>query len=267
MISYPHPELLDLLHIDHSPAEYHELHQDTHILNLLYSSKDYIRYWAEIPRYKYAICPICGLPYEEPADTYTLKGWTTYLHWIYTLYPLPKKFPSAPWCPHFLGLQRFANLHGNAPTELEFFINTAGEVPYISDWYFSADIPTYTVLHALPICRVEGTRFTPRYTTFILSYFSADKRTVLARRKELDAENLAEEYEYYQTPAFYTPEPPTPANAARYDLAAWAARGQLGWLDYTDPALPLRIGPGAALPTLYRTVVGNRTGYTWEREP
>lgn len=134
MMNHPYLELLDLLHIDHSPAEYYETSQQASIVDLIYNAKDYIRYWAEIPRYKYAICPICGLPYEESADTYTLEGWwTTMLQWNYTLYPIPKKFPSAPWCPHFLGLQRFTNLHSVVPTELKRFSNGCGEVPYISD--------------------------------------------------------------------------------------------------------------------------------------
>ncbi|MDQ2809033.1 MAG: hypothetical protein M3Z04_19335 [Chloroflexota bacterium] len=264
-LNYPYPELLDLLQIDYSPSEYDALRRGADFITLRYEAKKYTRYWAQLPQYMFAVCPICGIHFTEPADTYTLEAWgIPVLEWAHTLHPLPRNFIPLPWCSHFLGLQRFIQLHEQTPTELKRFLNASAEVPYLTPSYFAAGVPTYAVLHALPICRTEDNRFVPRYTVFALTYFTADEATVLTYHRSLDWINRAQNLEYYTTPDFDPPEPPTPANAARYDLAAWAARGQLGWLDYTDPVLPLRIGLGTPLPPLYEAIPGRRTPQDWD---
>ncbi|MDQ2805324.1 MAG: hypothetical protein M3Z04_00160 [Chloroflexota bacterium] len=137
----------------------------------------------------------------------------------------------------------------------------------MTDWYLPADIRSYVVLHALPICRIEHDRFVPRYTAFTLSYFSTNKAAVLARHDASEAHRAIGDPDYYAAATFEPPAAtPTPASAPLYDLAAWADTGRLGWLDYTDPTLPLRIGRGADLPALYRTMVGRRDPYVWRRK-
>ena len=45
--------------------------------------------------------------------------------------------------------------------------------------------------------------------------------------------------------------------------ATLATQGKLGYLDFTQPDLPLRIGPGTQLPALYRNIQGAHYSYMW----
>lgn len=264
MSDYPYPELLPQLQIHATPTTYVQSRWNANIVDLVYYPKKYARYWHLLPQYLFAICPVCGQRFSEPGDTYWLEGWGTSLSWDRTLYHLPDSFfTPRPYCPHFLGIHRFTNLHGVQPTELEMLANYSGEVPYVSTWYLPDDIPSYIVLHGLPICRIEQDRFVPRYTAFCLSYFSADKTAVLARNRDREAAWAAGETEYYASAPFPPPARITPANAPFFDLAAWAAAGRLGWLDLSDTANPLRIGVGAELPAYYRHIVGDPLGGDW----
>ncbi|MGB8647449.1 MAG: hypothetical protein WCF84_19595 [Anaerolineae bacterium] len=44
-------------------------------------------------------------------------------------------------------------------------------------------------------------------------------------------------------------------------MAPYAERGQLGWLDWTQPGLPLRLGKGIQLPALYAHPTGKPYSY------
>jgi len=50
-----------------------------------------------------------------------------------------------------------------------------------------------------------------------------------------------------------------------YQLDRWAARGQLGWLDWTQPDLPLCLGPQQPLPALYTNIAGWHRLYSGAR--
>jgi len=119
-------------------------------------------------------------------------------------------------------------------------------------------VPTAAVLHALPICRVEATAFVPRYTVFALIYFSEDKAAVLGRVLAGEAARANVDSEYFAS-ILDLPD----SSGAAYDLDVWAARGQLGWLEITQPDLPLRMGKDQQLPALYQHIEGNRWSYTY----
>ncbi len=266
MTEYPYPDLLPQLHVHCTPTEYVQSRYNLTVWDLRRDPKKYARYWQLLPRYLFAVCPVCGQHFSEPGDSYWLDGWGTSLVWHRTLYSLPDSFTHLPYCPHYLGIHRFTHLHGLLPTELPKFVNYCAEVPYVTDWYLPADIRSYVVLHALPICRIEHDRFVPRYTVFSLSYFSANQQAVLARHKARETANAVGDREYY--PSTFEPPAatPTPANAPLYDLAAWAAEGRLGWLDLTDTDQPLRIGSGIQLPPAFNPIIGRRDPYVWRRK-
>src|SRR6185369_16004276 len=69
-----------------------------------------------------------------------------------------------PCCPHFLGIHELV-----------------GEKPYLTPWFFLYDMPTYAVLHALPIARTKDHRFVPCVTVFIITYFCEDPKLLLER--------------------------------------------------------------------------------------
>jgi hypothetical protein len=197
------------------------------------------------------------MQYCEPADTYSLAAWNAHeiLHqtlFVYEQYPRPTP------CAHFMGIHKFINLHDQVPTEKDYFANHTGEVPYLTPWFFPEDIKTQAVLHALPICRVDRDRFVPSYTVFSLTYFSQKPREVLRRHFQAEAKNLKDDPDYHPP----TVHPPWGGDQL-YDLAQWAQQGKLGWLDVTQLGLPLRLGQGAELPTMYRQIAGSRRVYTW----
>jgi|SRR5579859_1759282 len=179
--AYPYPELLPLLQVLCTPAEYAQVapaREDWQsAAQFREHALDYPDYWRIVPQYTYAECPICHLRYHEPADTYSLSGWGSGPRLRQTVY-VPASFPVHPRCPHFMGIHQFLNLHGVRPVEESWLVGECGEVPYLTRKFFSADVATYAVLHALPLACSEGAAFVPRYTHFLLTYFSADPAAV-----------------------------------------------------------------------------------------
>lgn len=288
-MSYPYTSLLSLLELRCTPDEYRRL-TAPHVSYRRGIKKPHPEdpYWQVIPHYVYAHCPMCHVQYREPADTYSIRGWGSPSILRETLYVLPGEYPTNPPCPHFLGIHTFLNLHGNLPSELTYLENSTGEVPYLTPWFFPIDIESYAVLHALPICRIEAgvsvelvqpgipvshalpifrieaDRFVPSYTVFSLTYFSQQPKEVLRRHYAEEAERGKGDPEYF--PA--TVHPPRPLDTrgydeTLYDLPAWAARGQLGWIDFTQANTPLQIGVGSQLPEIYRQIQGSRKTYVW----
>jgi len=263
-MDYPYPLLLPLLQILCTPNEYRRV-KALYLSNVKAGIKHpslVDEYWRIVPHYTYAYCPICQARYHEPADTYSIDGWGMYPDLKKTLYNIYSTYPR---CPHFLGIHAFFNLHGNFPNEVDYLSNRAGEAPYLTPWFFPDDIASYAVLHALPVCRIEAEQFVPRYTAFSLTYFSQHPKLVLKRHYAVEAERGKDDPEYY--PAIFYPAPVYPAriDEALYDLPAWVARGQLGWLDFTQANMPLRIGVGLELPEIYRAIQGSRNTYVWRK--
>lgn len=265
-MSYPYPPLLSLLKFFCTPDEYKQRIKP-HIgwRGGIKNPPIGDAYWQVVPLYTYAICPICRHEYREPADTYSLGGWGPYPDLMPALYVIPSEYPTNPPCAHFLGIHAFLNLHGHLPTEVDYLSNRTGEVPYLTPWFFPDDIESYAVLHALPICRLEAEQFVPRYTIFSLTYFSQQPKEVLQRHYAEEAEYAKGDPEYYGTTVCPAPIYPVRLDEALYDLSAWAARGQLGWLDFTRADTPLRIGAGLQLPETYRNIQGNRNIYVWRK--
>ncbi|HNB51663.1 MAG TPA: hypothetical protein PK530_06955 [Anaerolineales bacterium] len=208
-------------------------------------------YWKIIPVYEYAECPICHSRITDPGDTYSIRVWgRSYASDLKdSLFGLAnatiQKTPSGSRCPHFLGLANFTNLHGQIPDEVDGFLSITGEIPYITPQLLPSHLESYVVLHALPICRIENNQFVPRYTVFVISYFARNPAQVLQRIH--DWQN-SEGYERY-----VILDPP---GSQSTDLRPWALAGKLGWLDYSQPDLPLVIGRGLTLPPIYQNIQG-----------
>jgi hypothetical protein len=145
------------------------------------------------------------------------------------------------------------NYHGIFPDE---DVREYAEVPYVSRQLVNGVDEAYAVLHALPVCKIEGNIFEPRYTVFLVSYFANDVKIIYEK-------HYIEEYRIGQGDPEYFP-----ANLIMkksiYDLADLAQRGLLGWLDYTRDDLPLIIGEGSQLPDIYQNIEGQRYDYHWK---
>ncbi|MGQ0603749.1 MAG: hypothetical protein ACT4QE_18875 [Anaerolineales bacterium] len=267
-MDYPYPPLVPLLQFHRTPDEYRRL-KALYLSSLVGGTKypsPVDEYWRIVPHHTYAYCPICRTQYREPADTHELRGWGPSQDLLQVLYGVPGEYPTNSPCPHFLGIHAFLNLHGNLPSEITYLENSTGEVPYLTPWFFPGDIESYAVLHALPICRIEADQFVPRYTVFSLTYFNQDPKLVLKRHYAVEAERGKNDPEYdaatvYPPGAIYTGR----EDETLYDLPSWAARGLLGWLDFTQANTPLQIGVGSKLPEIYQQIQGSRKTYVWRK--
>lgn len=261
--AYPWPTVLSQLQILCTPNEY---------LKFLETPEAYLRkygehfsrtggyipyknpaYWEVMPIYEYAECPICHTRISDPGDTYSIRVWgrTSDEILLDALYGVAEDVPIGPRCPHFLGMTHYANLHGHRPDEQDNFTNYAGELPFITPRLVPEDIESYAVLHALPICRIEGGRFVPRYTVFVLTYFARDPRRVLRRiYRALDSLTY-DGYRHLDPVGTST------------DLTPWVQAGKLGWLDFSEPGLPLRIGQGLTIHPVYQNIPGQSEAYSY----
>jgi hypothetical protein len=155
------------------------------------------------------------------------------------------------------GYHLFLNLHGQEPLGMHRY-HEAGEIPRFSPWFLPEDIPSFVVIHALPICRTINNQFAPTYTAFILTYFTQDPQLMLRKHIEAGNEFGKDDIENDYHPIMFSHAGP-PDESVRYyhNYAERAAKGQYGWLDFTQPDLPLRIGKGLILPEIYLHPQGN----------
>jgi hypothetical protein len=253
--NYPFPVLAAQLQFICTPADYMKIvgpyiHKWGTLSLLKYSG-----YWRLIPEYTYAYCPICHHQYREQADTYCLKWWEGNYQLRDALYSIAEFHPQPlSRCRHWLGITGFTNLHGQIPDELNWFKQWTGEVPAVAPMFLPDDIESYVILHALPVCRIENNQFVPRYTIFVLTYFSQKPYEILNRIYSEESDDP--EYRPLVGAISKLPGP---------SLSEWTQRGRLGWLDVSNPDLPLRIGPNSQLPDFYQNIQGSKERFNWEK--
>jgi hypothetical protein len=200
--------------------------------------------WLNLPAYMVARCPFCRKENTERLNTYSLARWR-YTQWEFQASFAPELVIHR--CPHFVMMQSFINFNGLEAWGARGSFGP--EVPYVYGHLLEKGL-CLAVIHALPICRIEDDAFVPRYTLFLVSHFS--KRPDEADRaiSDFNAEyvNIEE-----ALPAIILP----PYTCQHWwDLRQWVAKGQLFWVDGTDPALGLRTGDLDAFP--YGDIAGER---------
>ena len=212
-----------------------------------------LEFWRHIPNYITARCPLCGDVLTERMDTYSLEDWggiqsatSFFVGWHLIDEQSASFAPSR--CEHFLGVKGFINFNGIEPTELRSsYYSGPPEIPSVMGVYLP-DVPvSYAVMHSLPICRVENHEFVPRYSLFMITYFSKDTHTLHER-------NFSN---YTQAMGLITNPMIDLSSSTDYDLLRWVADGKLLWLDLEKVDLPLKSGPIEAFP--YTTIQGSRT--------
>jgi hypothetical protein len=270
-MSYPYPQLLQLLQHQATALEYQQIIQK--YLTSTGSLRGFNRgddYWQIVPSYLFACCPFCQTRWQQQIDTYSLLGWGgTYSEIGCAVYDLEggrergENHVTKHDCQHGLTTHLFLNLHGQSPVEVQYLANNTGEVPRITNWALSDNIESYAVMHALPLCRVEKGQFVPSYTLFILTYFSMAPQTIIHQHYQDESERGKGDKEYY--PASLDHPDKRAVAEPYYDLQTWSTKGRLGYLDFTVPDLPLRIGPGTELPAIYQKVPGARYTFTWRK--
>jgi hypothetical protein len=179
--------------------------------------------------------------YSERLDTYSLEHWL--LGVTDTVYISDLR---STGCLHFTGVQTFINLHGQTPTEIDYF-KFKPEAPFILPDYLPDYPLSYAVMHSLPICRIENNVFVPAYSLFIVSYFS----------------NEPNELHHRSSPAGRCDGPVSRPYTFKkdWDLLPWVEAGKLWWLDLERDDLPLKTGSVADFP--YANIEGRRECFVY----
>ena len=226
-------------------------------------SLESLDYWAILPDYVIARCPICGRPFTQALDLYSLYLWNNRHH------PNSVSYARNGYkrCQHFVGVHAFLNFNGRLPSNSEFdsglFFSSEPEVPFVSPHLLPDDIEAYAVMHALPICQPWGKQFRPHYTLFTITYYSIDPDMLKFRRmltwthgEEIDVPHTkSQRIMTYWEEANKFPE--------TWDLPLWVRNGKLCWLNIEIPELPLN---NAKDPFPYQNIEGKRTGYRYQNK-
>jgi hypothetical protein len=206
-----------LLQIELSPAEYQMFPPLQEI------------YYQNLPNYVIAHCPLCGATCSARRDTYSLRYWYKPCHGQFISGEYAKEIS----CSHFVAMHHFINLNGVMPTELH-YTELGCEVPYVIPVFLPDDIESYAVMHALPICRVEDGQFVPRYSVYMITYYSKEPSTLIERRWKISSSECILIGGLRRR--------------SSWKLTRWVQSGKLQWLDPEVPDLPLRTGPVEAFP-------------------
>lgn len=185
-------------------------------------------YWARLPVYLLARCPICGGAVREAVDTFSLNG----LGWRNRQpdgfgWRSGRHYEAA--CAHAQIVAYGVNLNGIRPDDVTQWVGIGSERPFVMAPLIALD-DTYVVMHTLPVGRADG-RSDQTYTLHFTTYFTADSAAFEAVTRP-----------FHQEQTLFVP------GLGDYELRPWVERGKLYWLDGDDPALPLRGGPADAFP-------------------
>jgi hypothetical protein len=205
-------------------------------------------YWNRLPTYLVAHCPLCGALYTSLLDTHSLFAWHTDPDLWEGIFGRDEHQHIG--CRHFVAVQTFVNLNGVLPTELNYY-HSKLDVPFVMPVFLPDDIPSFAVLHSLPICRIENNAFVPRYAVYMLTYYSNRPETLWERRRTEEAAYGAGDPDYEPVTLHPLGEEPK-----AWDLRLWVARKKLLWLDPDTPDLALKAGPSENFP--YATIEGYR---------
>jgi hypothetical protein len=193
-----------------------------------------------LPKYTIAICPICQEENIDHLDTYSAAAWNKgYGGQAFS-------FGGATHCRHFAFTQPFVHFHDIWPEEAN---GTLGpEVPYVIGHLLESG-KCLAIMHALPICRPEKGKFVPRYTLYMITYFSQDPKSAY---DSLIAYN-APYVEPGTIAAFILPQK---GYEYWWDLSRWVSVGQLYWVDTTEAILKLATNDVDNFP--YKGITGRK---------
>ncbi len=206
------------------------------------NSSDPTPYLNQLPAYTIARCPYCLAAISERLDTYSVQGWSrSYGKSVYHPYAVLNH------CEHFTLVEPFFHFHGIWPDEAKGMFGP--EKPHVIGTLLESG-KCLAVIHALPVCRIENDTFVPRYTLFMISYFSEQPENAYDTVINFNRRYTDEPY----TP-FPFAEPPYDA-PQWWDLCYWGSQKLLFWLDSNDPDLPLKSGDCNSFP--YGNIEGRR---------
>ena len=257
----PHPALRHL-RITFRVAEYEAIIENHDIYNV---PKEY---WARLPNYIIARCPFCHAAYTAKLDTHSLAFWYGTRQDDHAREVFREAYQDVG-CAHFLAVHSFLNLNGFFPEDAGNYFHNTYDVPFVSPLFLPDEVPSYVVMHSLPVCRIEEGEFVPRYGLYTLTYYVPEEyvswkqfpsTTGLSRRGIIHERRVAERqapgYTPYHWEGFLYPLGYAKEHPEWWDLRLWVERKKLLWLDPYSPDLQLRDGPVDEFP--YANIQGYR---------
>jgi hypothetical protein len=235
---------LHLLQKNMTVAEYEKItprrelldESDPEAVRAYVTSRRYNSNWEAFPPYVIARCPFCSAKNIEKLDTYTLRRWQGWIQQVRESSVLARDLVVSQ-CEHFALIQLFYNLYGLMD---EIYDTRFGKPPYVIGHLLESG-RCQAVMHALPLCRIENDVFVPRYNLFMISYFSTNPKMAVRDVYKFNVE--------WYVPEETILEMPIPGGQEHWaDLGHWVARGQLYWVDGTDPELNIRTHDVDAFP-------------------
>ena len=222
-----------------------QIEMETHEYEIIVANVDWSNpasFLNQLPKYVFACCPICLAENTENLDTYSVKLWDLrYHHAVFDSRAIGFH------CQHFSLTQPFIHFHNIWPEEASG--QFCPEVPHVVGHLLESNL-CEAVIHALPVCRIENGKFVPRYTLFIISYFSEQPGKVYDSVIAFNAKHVE--------PGVAWPFIAPPDGCDHWwDLNHWVEKEQLFWVDANDPELGIRTGDVASFP------YGNIEGRTW----
>ncbi|MEZ4589958.1 MAG: hypothetical protein R3D55_02250 [Chloroflexota bacterium] len=178
----------------------------------------------------------------EKLDTYSIQRWETGMG--------KAAFSSrgiVNFCKHFALTQTFFHFHDIWPTEANGRLGP--EKPHVIGHVLENGFGR-AIIHSLPICRIEKKQFVPRYTLFLVTYFS-EQPEICYRA------TIAHNADYVEPGVAWPFIAPPDGCDHWWNLNYWVEREQLFWVDANDPELGVRTGDVASFP------YGNIEGRTW----
>lgn len=203
-----------------------------HLLKTELSVKEYLGFakhafrpenLIRLPRYVVAICPYCKEENIDHLNTYSAAGWDKgYGGQAFAL-------GGSTHCKHFAFTQPFIHFHDIWPEEANGQLGP--EVPYVIGHLLESG-QCLGVMHALPICRPENGKFVPRYTLYMITYFSQDPKSAYDSLIGFNVPHV----EPGIIVAFILPQK---GSEHWWDLSRWVSAGQLYWVDTKGSQLSL----------------------------
>ncbi|MBL8019936.1 MAG: hypothetical protein JNM27_09740 [Leptospirales bacterium] len=212
---------------------------------------------SRLPLRTTAICPYCMAHQMDPVDIYSLRSWANSFDG-YSGQTVFSYKGTTRRCPHFDYVLTFIHLNNVWPEfsdrELNRRLVLPAEVPHIFPEHMAAG---RTFIGAIPIHRIEGGDFVPRYTLYVVTRFKRFLFGKSRRWQTMALTGISDEGEFGAT-CRNIPED-IASKDEFWDLDYWVAREKLYWADLSSEKPTILTG--ARHPFPFSSVEGRRDPY------
>ena len=194
-----------------------------------------------LPAYTIARCPFCQEANIERVNTYTVES-----HSLGNSATSPSVV--LRHCRHFSFVHSFYHFNSLTPTDVP-GIWFRPEVPFVLGFLATKRRKCRAVIHALPVCQLENNDFVPRFTMFLMTYFSSQPEATYHEMVVWASTGPgADGYLNY----FRLPD-----EEDWWDLRRRVAEGSLYWVNANDPELGILTREVDGFP--YGNITGRKT--------